>query len=87
MKVMAAFLLFATILVVGCDSDKPKASNSESAPLPPAAGRRPETRGLEAIGIIGYDGVGMRRSIDNALNQNDAQNAATKKAIDQTNEQ
>ena len=81
MKILIALLLLATLFTAGCDADKPKASNSESAP--PASLGRAETRGLKAAGAVGYDGAGIRCSVDNALNQNDAHNAESKKAIDQ----
>jgi hypothetical protein len=84
MKILAAFLLCATVFVVSCSSDKPNASNSESSS--PAAPGRVDTRGLEAASVVGYDGAGIRRSVDNALNQNDAQTAETKKAIVQATE-
>jgi hypothetical protein len=84
MKILAAFLLCVTVFVVSCSADKPKASNSESAS--PAAPGRADSRSLEAAGVVGYDGAAIRRSVDKALNQNDARNAETKKAIDQATE-
>ena len=46
-----------------------------------------EVRGLTYLLIfaVGYDGAAMRRSIDKALNQNDARNAEQQKAIEQAN--
>jgi hypothetical protein len=66
--------------MVSC-SDKPKASNSESAPSETTG--RVETRGLEAASAVGYDGAAIRHQVDNALNKTDAQNAETKKEMDQ----
>ena len=79
MKTMVAVLLFLSVFIVSC-GNKPKASTSEST-SPQATGRA-ETRGLETAGAVGYDGAGIRRQVDNALNKNDAQNAETKKEVD-----
>ena len=84
MKLKAVFLLCAALIIVGCGSDQPKLSSSESAPPTPPG--RNESRGLEAADVAGYNGTGIRRSVDKMLNQNDARNAETKKIIDQANE-
>lgn len=83
MKMTVALLLCVAVFVFSCGADKPKASNSE--PAVPSTTGRAESRGLEAAGVAGYDGAGIRRSVDNALNRSDVQNAETKKAIDQIN--
>jgi hypothetical protein len=80
MKMKAAFLFCVLLFIAGCGSDKPE------APAPAAAPGRTETRGLEAAGAAGYDGAGVRRSVDKMLNQNDARNAETKRALDQASE-
>jgi hypothetical protein len=74
-------LLF--VILLGCDAGKPKASGPESTPT--AASGRPDTRGLEAASAVGYDGQAMRRSVDKALNANDARLAEQQKAIEQAN--
>lgn len=68
--------------MVSC-SDKPKTSTSDSTP--PQATGRAETHGLEAASAVGYDGAGIRRQVDKALNKTDAQTAETKKEMDQIN--
>ena len=82
MKTTMAFLLCLTCFMVNC-SDKPKATTSDS--IPPQATGRAETRGLEGASAVGYDGAAIRHQVDNALNKNDAQNAESKKAMDQIN--
>jgi hypothetical protein len=82
MKTKATLLLCLTLFIVSC-SDKPKASTSESA-SPQATGRA-ETRGLEGASAVGYDGAAIRHQVDKALNKNDAQNAESKKEMDQIN--
>jgi hypothetical protein len=82
---LVAFLLFVIVFIVSCSVDNPKTSNPESAPL--AEQGRAESRGLAASSVIGYEGAGIRRSVENALNQHAARNAETKKAIDQASEQ
>jgi hypothetical protein len=79
MKSKAAILLCLTVFMVSCDTDKPKVTS------PAAAHGRAETRGLEAAGAAGYDGAGVRRSVDKMLDQNDARDAETKRAIDRAN--
>ena len=82
MKHIIALLLCALFVIAGCSPEKPKASNPEASP---STQGRPETRGIEASSAVGYDGAAMRRSVDNALNKNDARNAEMQKAIDQAN--
>ena len=82
MKTTLALLLCLTVFLVSC-GQKPKSSTSDSAP--PQATGRPETRGLEAAGAVGYDGTAIRHEVDNALNKTDVQNAETKKEMDQIN--
>ncbi|MGO9377742.1 MAG: hypothetical protein ACLPN1_18950 [Dissulfurispiraceae bacterium] len=84
MKTKVAILFCLTIFMVSC-ADKSRSSTSDS-PLAAAPGKA-ETRALEAAGAVGYVGAGIRHSVDNALNQNDAINAETKKEMDQINAQ
>jgi hypothetical protein len=79
MKITLIALSFLVFLF-GCGADKSKSSDSEAAPS--SAGRS-GTRVIEAGSAVGYDGAAMRRSVDKALNQNDARNAEQKKAIEQ----
>ena len=83
MKIMAVSLLCVTVFMISCGIDSPlsEASNSQSAPLV-ATGT---AKSLEYSWRCRYDSAGIRRSVDNALNLNDARNAETKKRIDQTN--
>jgi hypothetical protein len=81
MKIIAAVLSGLMLIMSGCGEDKSKTSSSESSPA--IGPGRTETRGIEASSIVGYDGAGMRRSVDRALNQADARNAEQAKAIEQ----
>jgi|GEM_PF-929599 len=85
MKVMTILLLCVSLFLASCGENKQKAPNSQSAPAAPTG--RLTTRGIKAASILGYDSVGMRRSIDKALDQNDAKNAEEKKALDQASQQ
>jgi hypothetical protein len=69
------------VFMLGCSAEKPKPSGSEST-TSTAAGR-PDTRGIEAASAVGYDGPAMRRSVDKALNANEARTAEQQKAIEQ----
>ncbi|HMK59727.1 MAG TPA: hypothetical protein VK452_01110 [Dissulfurispiraceae bacterium] len=82
MKIIVFVLAPLIAFIFGCNADKAKTPSSETSS--PSATGRAETRGLEAAGIVGYDGAGMRRSLDNALDQNDARNAEMKKTMEQT---
>ena len=82
MKTIIAFLLCLTCFMVSC-GDKPKATTSDSVPAQDNA--RAETRGLEGASAVGYDGAAIRHQVDNALNKNDAQNAESKKEMEQIN--
>jgi hypothetical protein len=77
-----AFIVLSLVLafMLGCGADKSKSSDSGSTE--PSAGRS-DTRAIEAASAVGYDGSAMRRSVDKALNQNDARNAEQQKAIEQ----
>jgi hypothetical protein len=80
MKITIIALSFVLVFISGCDADKSK--TSDSGTTQPAAGRT-DTRAIEAASAVGYDGAAMRRSVDKALNQNDARNAGQQKAIEQ----
>jgi hypothetical protein len=80
MKIAVIALLFVLVFMFGCGADKSKSSDSGSTP--PTAGRT-DTRPIEAASAVGYDGSAMRRSVDKALNQNDARNTEQQKAIEQ----
>jgi hypothetical protein len=80
MKIAVIALSFVLVFMFGCGADKSKSSDSVSTQ--PAPGRS-ETRGIEAASAVGYDGSAMRRSVDKALNQNDARNTEQQKAIEQ----
>jgi hypothetical protein len=82
MKIASIALSLMLVFMFGCSADKSKTSDSGSTQ--PAAGR-PDTRAIEAAGAVGYDGSAMRRSVDKALNQNDARIAEQQKAIEQAN--
>ena len=82
MKIAVIALSFLLVFLFGCGADKSKSSDSGSTQ--PSAGR-PDTRAVGAASAVGYDGAAMRRSVDKALNQNDARNAEQQKAIEQAN--
>ena len=82
MKIAVIALSFLLVLLFGCGADKSK--SSDSGTTQPSSGR-PDTRAVDAASAVGYDGAVMRRSVDKALNQNDARNAEQQKAIDQAN--
>jgi len=82
MKTVVIALSFLLVFMFGCGADKSKSSDSGSTQPSPG---RPDTRGIEAATAVGYDGAAMRRSVDKALNQNDARNAEQQKAIEQVN--
>jgi hypothetical protein len=82
MKITVIALVFAAVFMFGCGVDKSKSSDSGSAQ--PSNGR-PDTRAVDAASAVGYDGAAMRRSVDKALNQNDARIAEQQKAIEQAN--
>jgi len=80
MKITIIALSFALIFMSGCGADK--SMTSDSGTTQPDAGRS-DTRAIEAASAVGYNGSAMRRSVDKALNQNDARNAEQQKAIEQ----
>jgi hypothetical protein len=80
MKTTVIALSFVLVVISGCGADKSK--SADSGATQPAAGRS-DTRAIEAASAVGYDGSAMRRSVDKALNQNDARNAEQQKAIEQ----
>jgi hypothetical protein len=80
-KIIAILSILVMVFIYSCNTDKPGPAKSESSSSVNTG--RPETKGLEAAGAVGYDGAGIRRSVDKALNQNDARNAEEKKAIEQ----
>jgi hypothetical protein len=82
MKIVVVALSCLLVFMFACGADKSKSSESGSAQ--PSAGR-PDTRAVEAASAVGYDGAAMRRSVDKALNQNDARIAEQQKAIEQAN--
>jgi hypothetical protein len=49
-------------------------SSSQQQPVVEKDTGRRETKKLEATTAVGYDGVAIRKSVDNALNKNDDHN-------------
>jgi hypothetical protein len=80
MKIEVIALSLALVFMFGCGTDKAKTSDSGSTQ---SSAGRPDTRSIEAASAVGYDGAAMRRSVDKALNKNDARNAEQQKATEQ----
>jgi len=72
MKFLLTICITATLLA-GCSSSGPQQTTEKYE-------GRPETRKLEGASAAGYDGVAVRKSVDNALNKNDNHNQDLDKA-------
>lgn len=64
------------LVVVACSKPEPV------KPIVSDTGR-PETRSVEAVNAIGYNGTAMRQKLDQSLDANDAQNQKMDQAANQ----
>ncbi|WP_243372240.1 hypothetical protein [Geotalea sp. SG265] len=73
MKAIIVLCVIATILA-GCSS------SSQPQDVEKYQGRE-ETKKLEGASAVGYDGMAIRRNVDNTLNKNDDHNQDLDKAM------
>jgi Holliday junction resolvasome RuvABC DNA-binding subunit len=72
-----------TMLAIGASLGLSACSKSEP-PKPLISDKgRPETRSVEALNAVGYNGTAMRQKLDKALDANDAQSKKMDQAADQ----
>jgi hypothetical protein len=76
MRIFAIMSLMMGLGITACSKPEPP------KPIISDTGR-PETRSVEAVNAIGYNGTAMRQKLDKALDANDAQ---TKKMNDEANQ-
>lgn len=77
MKRQLVFSLIIYVLLFGCTSSK------EHPTVQKELGR-PETKKLEAATVVGYDGVAVRKRVDNVLDKNDDRTKDTEKQAAET---
>ncbi len=73
---MLALMLLVSGGLVGCHKDLPP-------PHPTEDHGRPETKSIEGINAVGYNGTAVRQKLDKALNANDAANKQMDEAASQ----
>lgn len=75
-------LLFCTIvaLFTGCSSPSQQQSAEKYK-------GREETKKLESVSAVGYDGAAVRKSVDNTLDKTDDRNQDMDKALKMSNEE
>ena len=69
MKITSLIVWFSMVLILaGCVNPNPSAKNAEDAEKYQG---REETKSLQNADNIGYDGTGIQKKLDKALDQND----------------
>ncbi len=69
MEITSHIAMLATALILaGCVNPNPPVQNAQDAEKYQG---REETKALQNVDNIGYDGTGIQKKLDSALNQND----------------
>lgn len=69
MKITSLIIWFGMVLILaGCVNPNPSAKNAEDSEKYQG---REETKSLQNADNIGYDGTGIQKKLDKALDQND----------------
>ncbi len=80
MKITSDIAILATALILaGCVNPNPPVQNAQDAEKYQG---REETKALQNADNIGYDGTGIQKKLDSALNQNDQRAAELNNQID-----
>ncbi len=74
------------LAVSGCDQRQSQATKDQEQ-AHRLAGSRPETKTLEAAGLVGYDGKQLRKSVDKVLDARDQKNKEVEDAIQESDDQ
>jgi poly(3-hydroxybutyrate) depolymerase len=76
LRIFAVIAMVAGLGVAACSKPEPP------KPIISKTGR-PETRSVEALNAVGYNGTAIRQKLDKALDANDAQTQKMNQAADQ----
>lgn len=76
-------LIILCLVLAGCGSDnKPQPpANATNSPQAEAKPGRPDTKAIEAAGMVGYNGKQMRRAVDKALDKTEERNKELENAM------
>ena len=76
-------LIVLCLVLAGCGSDnKPRPpASATNAPQAVARPGRPDTKAIEAAGMVGYDGKQMRKAVDKALDKTEERNKELENAM------
>ncbi len=80
---LAALFVLA---LTGC-GQRPSKAGSDETRADQSPGGRPETKTLQAAGLVGYDGKQIQRSVDKILDAKDQRNKELEDALHKTDDE
>jgi Holliday junction resolvasome RuvABC DNA-binding subunit len=72
----SALIALACVALCGCSEKKAEPQAEEKT-------GRPDTKAVEAAGMVGYDGKQMRKAVDKALDKTEERNKELEDALKQ----
>ncbi len=72
-KILFFVVALFVLAVTACDQGQSQARDDQTQPEQPSGGRS-ETKPLQAAGLVGYNGKGLRKSVDKVLDAKDQRN-------------